>query len=257
MKLKNIFFTAGILFAAGRVAAQVPGYMGKRLVIGYSNYLSPALISPSANGPSPGLNTTHCFNLEYVIKNRLMLCAGYQMLNTGAERTQGYGYTVPGNYGYAEIASYRPDNGLPMQVKDRNFSVGFKLFGTGLFAPVGGYQKLELILMSTNLSYEKKGFYPQGDPVHRLTLGTGSYDYKNIAIALTLGKERVFFGRLSVDAGIRFGIMPGVILGTMGSVLFDDGTYTYYESQMQRNLNFRLQGAQLVNFHIGIGLLAL
>jgi|GEM_PF-2264564 len=258
MKQKNINLVLILLFMyAGKLASQVPGYMGRRLIAGYSTYVSPALVSPTAQHASPGVNITHCFNLEYVIRNRTMVCVGYQMLNTGTEKTDGYGYLDATPYGYYDFqtATYRPDNRLPMQLKGRNISFGFKFFRRGVLAPAGAYQKLEMIVMSNNVTYQKNGFYPQGSLTSRLTLGTGDYDFKNVAFALTLGREHVFFDRVAVDAGLRFGIMPGVVLGKMGDFLFDTSSNSY-NTQIQQNANWRLQGTQLINFHIGIGFLA-
>ena len=238
--------------------AQTPGYMGKHCMIGYTNNFSPALLMANAKSVDPpGINSSHCFNLDYVIKNRTSFCVSYQFMKTGMN--------FDNNIDIEDAAtsynlSYEPKSKLPMQLKSNNITLGFKFFKRGNFAPVGKYKKLDLMLMFSTVSYEQNAFtyhdYNSSTQVRR-NYGKGEYNFSTFAIAYTLGRQRVFFNCLVLDYGVQFAATPA---GLLGSVLGDNSYYVENGSELEAAIkhqkNVRLVGHQLVNIHLGLGFLA-
>lgn len=261
-----------ILFFQGLILnAQVAGYMGKRMTIGYSNYFSPSYLGRSANSTvrSLGLNTVNCFNMEYTIGKRTNLCVGGQFGKTGFVKEGGFTY----NYTYYDSAYipaepikdqktiyYLPKNGLPMQMRSLNFSLGFKFFRTGYIAPVGAYTKVELILFMNHVTYDPKAFYANTARYEeeriKTNVGPGTYNFKSLAIAATFGRQRILFDRLVLDAGIRLAVSPNMVLNYITADIFGESNTVTMEEQIRLNSNTRLFTAQIFNFHLGIGFLA-
>ena len=225
MKNKIVVF---LLLISCSVFSQVPGYLGKRFSIGYSNNLFPSLFYPSANSTDRyelGVNTTHCIDIEYAIKKRTTFCFSVDFYKTGMAREGGYGYSYNGAYDYGS-AVYRSGDGTPIQLRTTNFSLGFKFFRPGFIAPVGKYQKLEFILLSNKITYDRNSFYDQYySPGNNLSsFGTGEYDFKSFAIALTFGRQRVLFNSVIIDTGFRLGVSTNAVF----SFLVDDVFYRCY-----------------------------
>ncbi|MCW3104173.1 MAG: hypothetical protein JWO09_2613 [Bacteroidetes bacterium] len=253
---------SALLLAPFLVSAQIPGYLGKRLMVGYSNNFFLSTVDPTASSYDLGMNTTHSLNVEYTIKNRTNICASFQMFRTGIAvntgfieyRTTSSGSTTVKTYTYYPI----PD--APMVMKTKCLALGFKFFKRGSFAPLGKYRKLEAVLMFSNISYQPLTFrYIQGNKTGRASLGSGNYSYKEFAVTYTLGRQRILFDRLVVDYGVQFGFMP---LGAL-SITDYSGTVniTNYpgamESVLREESNMRLFRYELFNIHLGLGFLAL
>lgn len=224
--MKNKIVVSLLLISCS-VFSQLPGYLGKRLTIGYANYLSPSLFFPSANSTDRfelGLNTTHCINAEYVIKKRTEFCVSAEFFKTGFFRN---------NYNYQDDT--------PSQLECVNLSLGFKFFRPGFIAPVGKYQKLEAVIIS-NKAYN------------------GRFESRSFAIALTFGRQRVFFNSIIVDTGFRLGVSTNALFNIIIYDVLDfnspNATTVNYDSELKQDINYRLFGAQLFNFHIGLGFLA-
>jgi hypothetical protein len=254
-----------ILLQSAFVNAQVAGYMGKRLSLGYSNYFSPSFIGEAANATEDyalGINTTHCANIEYTIKNRTNFCFGVQFSKLGVRKdSYSYTYTDPyGGYLNTGSAEYIPANRLPMQLKMTNIAIGFKFFRSGYIAPLGRYNKLEFILFMSNVTYDAKSFYKTSSrlPEYKVegSLGTGNYDFKECALALTFGRQRILFDRLIIDTGIRFAVSPNAMVNYFVDDIAGEDYNTSMEHQVRKSTNARIFTAQLFNFHIGLGFLA-
>ena len=238
------------------ITAQTPGYMGKHCTLGYSLNIFPSAVGASKKSTDPGLNTTHCFNFEYVIKNRTIFCMSVQTLKTGMAY-DGEINTSSGSYEYA------PKPYIPMQLHSTNVVFGFKFFKKGTFAPVGKYRKLELSLLFSRLTYGNRSFkfydyYASSSDY--VKIGTGDYRYNTFSINYTIGRQRVFFDRLVLDYGIQFSAFPGIVVGAvLGDVLdFNSSAYetTNLSDRFKNQSNVRLLTHQLVNFHLGLGFLA-
>ncbi len=247
---------------------KAPGYMGKHLSLGYSNYFFPSIIGPTANAKSTnnsfGINTTHCFNLEYTIMNRTNFCLTFQKSKTGVNPS---GLTEefyePAAFTYQfHVYTYRPEPYLPMQMTSTNFGAGFKFFKSGSLAPIGKYYKLELLVMFNQLKYDKNAFeyYDTKTSSSGLygTVGKGEYKVNSFAIAYSLGRSRVMFDRLLLDCGLRFGVTPVRVISFLIDDFTSDGNNSSFnpEKTFSKDAQNRLFRFQAINFHVGLGFLA-
>lgn len=241
--------------------SQVAGYMGKRVALGYSNYFMLAGLGPTYESRDVGFNTTHCFNAEVSIKKRTNLCLSFQMMKTGVDDHQNFEYNTIDQFGNSQNYTYRYSSAKPMKLVSNNVSIGFKFFGRAYIAPVGKYKKLELLLLLNDLTYDKTAFTGTDNSTYGTvpparSIGTGNYNYKTIAIAYTIGRQRVIADRIVLDFGTRIGIVPAGLIP-----LTDDLYISLINDQSPENLfkfdtYARQLRFQLINFHIGIGFLA-
>jgi hypothetical protein len=256
MKIKSSILLITIAFSSN---AQIAGYMGKRFAIGYSNYFFPGIKGPGPNEAelsdeqSPCFNTAHCLNLEYGIKQRTNMCLSIQYLKTGIAYLHSYG-----DYPYPNDVRYGGNSSIPAQLRSINVGIGFKFFKKGFVAPVGGYRKIEILLLSEKVTYDKNHFFKENSSGYQsqetpYVAGTGEYDYKNIAFSYTIGKQHMLSNILVLDYGIRFGVIPG---GIFAMSLEDDSFNSSMESLYREKAWARIYRQQLINFHIGINFLA-
>ncbi len=145
-----------------------------------------------------------------------------------------------------------------MQLRTFNLGLGLKFFRKGTLAPIGKYNKLELLLLLTKLTYGDNSFisteYNYGTTT-RISKGTGNYNFTTFGVVYTTGRSRVLFNKLVLDYGLRLGVVPpGILAFFLGDI--GDGGQGQFESTLNRQVNFRLFREQLVNFHIGLGFLA-
>lgn len=252
--------------------AQVAGYMGKRFVLGYSNYFMIGLKGPGAinAGPSdessPTLNNVHCLNLEYVYKQNKIVCLSGQYLRTGIAYDKGtYNDGLMGffsssgrEYPYPNGSKYIGNYSKPALLSSVNFSFGLKSFKRGFVAPVGRYRKMEVVLLFETVKYDYKNF-AQPDPNSsssepvRIDLGSGQYSYRNVSFAYSFGKQRILNDKFVLDYGIRFAYTPAINIITIAVA---EEYITTVENYYRRVANLRIARQQLINFHLGIGFLA-
>ncbi|MDQ3047807.1 MAG: hypothetical protein M3R27_09695 [Bacteroidota bacterium] len=250
--MKKLLFIV-LIFLGIQANAQIAGYMGKRFSLGYSVYGSPTFLNPSYySGPDyeVGINLLHCINADYVIKPRTALTLSGQFGKTGLSYDTDYS-----NAGVSY--DYLPKSKRVIPLRMTNISLGFKFFGRGQIAPLGKYKKLDFVLIMGSVEPEKDGF--------RVSVTDQKYNfsrefkYKSFAIGYTFGRQRIFFDKLILDTGFRFGFTPLPILELLGEGLFDGGSSyssNSIDSQFQSDAKSRFLFAQLFNFHLGLGFLA-
>ena len=114
--------------------------------------LLPSVFGPSAKTiETPSLNITHCFNIEYIIKKRTIVCLSEQYFKTGISQTPEN--TLP------QSAEYIGNSKMPLAIiKGLNSSLGFKFFHSNYIAPVGKYSKIEVLGSFYTVSYDNTKF---------------------------------------------------------------------------------------------------
>jgi hypothetical protein len=255
--------------------AQIPGYLGKRFSIGYSNYFFPRFPAVNSSiGFSDGdklstehvFNSTHCLDVDYIISPRISMCFSGQFSKMDLMK-QGSIFSVERG-GLSYSVQYLPKPNQDMELNTVNFSVGFKFFKQRFLNPFGWYRKLELILMVNKVVMDEKGFYymansnPQIKQSSPYPLVDGAGRFSSIALAYTIGKQRIFFDKLILDWGIRFGINYSYVVSNLNPLetLFEYENSSIKEDTLESELkdqgNARIWGAQFVNAHVGLRFLA-
>lgn len=232
--------------------AQVPGYMGRRLMVTYSVWGHPAVPELSdilgTNNPHEdvSLNITQTIALDYIVSKRGALCFGFQYAYLG----MGYdNYSSSGDY------VYKGKDPFPARLISRGFSLGYKLFPKARIAPVGTYIKWDVIGFFNTLKYSTEGV---SQNVYVTSSGwTGTSGYQRIPLAkedvsksaggfgaaFSLGRQRVLANRIIIDGGVRFAI-----------AISNEPAVTGYGQQFM--VVDRVFYNQLVNLRLGIGFLA-
>ncbi len=242
--------------------------MGKRAVLGYSNYFMPGIKGPGPNRStylderSFTINNVHCLNFEYAYKERKQVCLSAQYMRTGVAYDRGAhdGFLDAASsyeYPFPEGARYGGNYSKPALLTSFNIAIGMKAFKTGYIAPVGRYYKAEMLFMFEKLRYDNEHFMkpvddePQNDTLY--TLGTGEYSYRNFALTYTIGKQRVLWDKIVFDYGIRLALTPAMNIVSMASIGDHVNSVEIY---YRRYSHSRVAHQQFVNIHVGIGFLA-
>lgn len=244
--------------------AQLSGFMGKRVVVGYHNLFFPSIIGPVSNSIDGGINTIHCLNIETVIKQRVSFYTSLQYFRTGVLPTQTFqyyysGYDSNGN-SISEMyyVKYHGKDYRPMLLSSFNVALGFRIYASGNLAPLGKYFQPELILMFEKLKYDTDGFdvdlsYNSYNYERIKNFGTGESRYTSFVLAANIGVQRFLFNKIAVDYGIRFGFSPPGWIGFLRTRFFEDSA-----DSLNKNFriasNERLFRQQLLMLHIGIGI---
>jgi hypothetical protein len=268
--MKKIILFLAFTIVALIANAQVSGYLGKRFMIGYSNYFFPGIKGPGPRVASPAdeyattINNVSCLNVEYVYAQQRMVCFTAQYLRTGIAYNRGLAespFDLDGgsSYPYPDAANYVGDFYTPALLTSVNLGIGMKVFKQGYIAPLGRYRKFEFLFMMEKIKYDNTHFisanyYYGGSPSTPVlyTAGEGVYKYKNVSLTYTIGKQQTFFEKIILDYGIRFGCTPArnIISVLNGNDALEISGY--YRKETRKRI-FR---EQLINIHLGIGFLA-
>ncbi len=258
MKIKLYLFIF-IIFNGELSFSQVSGYMGKRVVIGYSLNFSGAFLS-STNFKSNlnytggsettvvqglgfyGINNTHALNIDYIHHKRKSICFLVQYARTGLNHVSDNTYRYAGNYSKAAI------------LNSLGIGVGIKLFKRENLAPYGPYVKWEGVMLLNKISYDNKNYsrYDQAtDSYVNTKAGSGVISFQAFAIGFSWGRQRIFKDKFVFDRGVRFLVVPSA-----ASNEFNSENHPSFLSEYETKGIERIFRHQLINFHIGIGFLA-
>lgn len=202
------------------LAAQTPGYLGKKTLLSTDINLFPGLFFPPDKSVPIPLNT------------RITL-----MLDQTVSRSSSIG--VGAGYYHAQMA-YETDNGEGLANIDgylSSLNVKFYSFRRkGNIAPLGPYQQVELMYLRYQITDIDKNFYAD----RRSDLGT----YSDFAAGLTFGLRHIVLNRFTVHVGMQYAFVFGAI---------QNGNQA--ERQARRLAIERLRGHFAINYNAGIGFL--
>jgi hypothetical protein len=238
------------------VMAQAPGYQGKKLVVYYNNYFSPALLRPNPSGETGlfKLNARHSLSADYATSRRGALGLSMQFYRTMAtfeDYSMSYSDPYYGGYGF-----YQPEGHA--DISGTNIGIYFKSFFKSYIAPHGKYMKAGLMYHGIKAKYDEDDFalkefdYNQNREVvlYTPTLGTGKNSYSAISMSWGAGKQRIYFDKLVMDMGAELGWVFGA-----NNIL--DGQYTTSNTAViEKGSKKRVGGMHLLNFTLGLGYLA-
>jgi hypothetical protein len=267
-KIIPFFF---VLFLSISSIAQVPGYLGKRFSVGYSNYFFPrlTLISPSLNlvdedkvSTKKKFNSTHCLDLDYVLTPWVSICLGGQFSKMEMVKQASKFYVER-----VGDVHYLPSSHQEMQLNTTNLSLAFKFFKERYMNPFGKYRKLEIMIMMNKLKMDENGFFAEMNTQKGLELAPyavagDTYKFKSLILAYTIGRQRILFDKLMLDWGIRFGVNYSYIsksVNPLEMMLAErrgvSDEYTI-EKELKEQAIARTMGAQFVNAHVCLRFLA-
>ncbi len=200
--------------------AQVPGYQGKRTGISLDANIAPAIlygISHDIWGP----NFRSGINIERVLSRRFSM-------------------GLSGYYFQTRAAYFQPTSGIAGRVQNKAFATGiqirnYRFWRRGNIAPIGPYQKLEVLYVYYQVSDSSRQFPPGGQEM----LGR----FHDLAITLTIGTQRILKGNFTY----HYGIQTGTLLSLFNANFESSADPQHLgAARIIRNLSFT------VNFGIGM-----
>jgi hypothetical protein len=252
--MKKIFLSFIFLSMAAAAFSQAPGYMGKKL----SFYYTPAFFlsyQPNeypydygSQGKKVGVNVRQDFSADYVVSKSVALGGSFKYITTKLGKS--FFYTD-------EEATYPKAFYGDVNLRGTAFSVYVKNFNfqkRGGIAPVGYYTKWELMYGRVK---GKTGDRTMPDNPQEGYIYVSDFEdlaFKNsesfVGMLFSFGRQSLFFDRLYLTTGGTVGFVPGGI--SVG------GSNTYYgtETNYNESVNYRMFGYFLLNFNVGIGVLA-
>ncbi len=266
--MKKILFSFFILLVFMPCFAQVSGYLGKRMSIGYSNYFFPRIPAISlTSGTVPAdkkMNSTHCLDMDYIVAPRVSVCLSGQFSRMGLFSYGNKIYVESRGNSNGNNVEYLPDDESNLYLNTTNISFGIKIFKERYLNPFGRYRKLELIVMMNKVNADENGFYSvnrdYGSIVTKTPypLSSDETKSKSIVVAYTMGKQRILFNKLVLDWGVRLGINQSYVFRNIGLLGALGGSN--YDNSIGRKLKeeaiARTVGSQFINLHLGLRFLA-
>ena len=243
-QLIRIFALAGVLayFSAPVLAQEPPGYMGKRMVIGYGFHTVPAWENPNALGESNpySFNYRHRVHFEWVnARNKTM------SLNIGRMRT----FNELTRFGFTGEPRWE-DPTKNAQVKAWHIGPEWRWYGRSTsVAPLGTYYSMGFDMIFYK-SVPFPGTFAYRDPLTEGTIdGTADFltnnSWTTLMPTIGLGVQRVIRNHVALDLGLQFG---WVTTNARTSIQ----QFNHRELLKQAS-GHRLWQANLVNFRVAAG----
>jgi hypothetical protein len=255
--MKSLLLILLFLYATTASFSQAPGYMGKRL----SFYYTPAFFislqpdpatsyfSSGGRGLSPGINLRHDFAMDYVVSKGVALGCSFKYLTS----------KLPGAFFYTDKQYPLPEDAFLGDVKLRGpaFSVYVKNFNygkRGSIAPVGYYTKWEIMYgrvsgKTGDLTASNQA--PEGYNYVKKFEDLGFEKSQSLfGILFSFGRQSLLFDRLFINTGGSVGFVPGGMYFSVGN------SYYGTEANYIEAVHYRMMGYFLLNFNLGIGVLA-
>jgi len=254
MRLKLVYIAFLLIPEILLSQRMIPGYMGKKNTFELSVLMHPSF--PELNeiiglkAPYEDLSLNYHTSLEFnhIFRNRTAFCLNLHYSYLGmVYRDDDKSYAYPGKY------VYKGTKKSPAVLHLKGLSFGFKFFAKGKFAPVGGFTKVEAILIQNTLIWDKNVYLrtvteqPFGGTItkeKKLDFKTNEVNSIGGGIAITFGSQKIVFDKLILSTGVRFSlaIVPDGYSNDPYGNKFDGTSRTFFN--------------QFVNLKIGIGFLA-
>ncbi|MES2380529.1 MAG: hypothetical protein V4538_05785 [Bacteroidota bacterium] len=215
-RFRYIFLVVSSLLYLVNAHAQVPGYLGKRLAIGYAPSIMPfasIFDFKAADGTDLtglALNIKHRIDLNYVVSEHTTLSFDYSFQKWGViSNLNGEGKLVSKDDYYDEESMFR-EFGLYdcSYVYTTSNKFTLSLVTSKAIAPRGNY-------FAIGLSYES--ISPKMVDIEGKTIDLDPLS--DIGLTMRFGKRRVFFDKILIDGALSFEANTGFIYA--GSSLGD------------------------------------
>lgn len=246
------FVIAVLLSLTQRGNSQVPGYMGKRTVIGYGFTFHPALGGFSMGYSDNPFNTKHEVFIEHATRKGTMVGANAQFYKYVYNNTE---YAQPSGSSY-----YYSDGDHPAgsyEITANNFMFYGKFFHRTYLAPWGRYFMLGIVYTRYTAEYRSSEMFlrTQNSSGYQVTFNNfGPYrqTYQTGDILLGLGRARVVADKIVFDWGYNFQI---VSMAKMMLAVLSEGEPIPMTEYIEKTSSRRISATNRFNFYLKVGYL--
>ncbi|MDX2245309.1 MAG: hypothetical protein SF052_00930 [Bacteroidia bacterium] len=216
-----ILFNLMLLFICC-LPAQPPGYVGKRAILTFDTYTFPNFFLVLDENYPFRFNYRVGLSGEYVLSRRFSAGLTFNGFQTRTD------YHFRGSYGFMRIDG--SDVGI--------FMKSYTFRQRGNIAPIGPYQKLEVLYTRYRMTDLDQLFYPDG----RTDLGRSS----DLIVGISFGTQHVFGKRITYHWGLHSGwLFKGL----------DNHRAIPHEQHLKDVSTTRLRGIFGFSINMGVGVL--
>lgn len=218
--------------------AQVPGYMGKRFTIGYTNSICPNLLYIAAEVPTYPV-FSHCLKLNYIISKQREICLSANFSNRKIPFE-----ALDANL---QVSSYQTEYYFE-KFSSIEYALGLRRFNKSKYAPLGAYSKWDGVFIAGWLNYReysRSDYDYLNDVTVITTYPGGKVKFRGLGVSYSRGRQRVFSHKYVVDFGVK------------GTLMFvtEREPKDSHESSIGSRVGAFVNINPITNFYIGIGFL--
>ena len=271
--MARVFQITIFLFLSFAYSAQVPGYFGKRFVLGYGANISPALINGNAHNKtilgyiknnqtqkagsaktgSFAFNYTHDVYLEYVLSTRFMCGFSGKFYNTTYDNTL--------NTTYSQNASLKTDQEVQgyYSISGKSIALYGKLYNKHYVAPWGKYIIFGPVINLYKTSYDSTIMYQTQTSYNTNKIsnvsdyGELNQSFTGFNIIIGYGCSRIIRNRIIIDYGINAQLFSMISLISDYQTIASNGIS--HETYISKTSGIRIRGLNRFNAFIKVGFL--
>jgi len=256
---KIAFLFILLFFLFFRAEAQVPGYMGKRLVVGYGLYANPAFSNILLHDADNPINSLHEFFVEYTTGKKFVLGFSARLYRYTYNNIEDVDANGASNFSGFTQHETNPNGSY--DIKGQSYQLYGKLYKAGYLAPWGKYFILGLTLNRYQTYYDPSQMYVTAtqntnSTTTQLTFsdfGLTTQSYSAVDLLFGNGNSRIFGNRIVLDYGYTINTIA--MFRIFINALEDDGNSLYPEDYIQKTSTTRVAAINRFNFFIKIGYL--
>jgi hypothetical protein len=272
----HLIFVMSLFFSINLIA-QTPGYMGKRLVIGYGFHFSPAFIGSNGKGQSiigrgnsesgvAAFNSLHQFFLEFAISKRVMVGASVSIYKTTYDNNKTLdvsAYQKNKDGSYSALAYFGSPTGL-YNIKGQNYALYAKLFRKSHLAPCGKYIMLGINIRRYTSSYDpnimqleyQKNKIDYVYPAYS-DFGRREQSFTRFDLLFGFGRTRILFHRVAIDYGINVNVYA-FLASPFDATSDNDDLFNHRSvpgNYIETTSAWRTRGVNSMNAYLKVGIL--
>jgi len=245
MRTRLIIIFSCITLALNAQVFKHQGYMGKKFALKYKMGLSTGTIYFSGANPIK-LCIPHNFEVEYSMSKRWSVLANYQLQSS----SKSYGSSINNSY-----VNYNPNSDYNRTIMNNSFLLKFRRYNQdrNSYSPQGIYFGINMGVLFNKTS----GYYSEEDIFGQSFLIPIETKITHPIIGFELGRQYVFAKRIILDGGININFpITSVIRGKNG-YKYDYSSVNYNEDEAQyyKDVNINIIFMQIIQLHIGVGIL--
>ncbi len=280
---KKIFLILFVILCSqfDKLIAQSPGYLGKKISIGYGFHTSPTINGSNANGNSIigrkvgsgetgyfAFNTMHEGFIEHALKKRFSIGLSAKYYKTTYDN--GLSLSVYYQYanntgGFGNVNYYGSPKGL-YTIKGINYLLYGKLFYRKYVAPWGRYMTFGINVKTYKCEYNpdimylesgnsNSGYYNQYVPPKFSDFGPTKQKFIRYDLLFGLGKTKIIANRIILDYGFNTNVLAFMMtfFDAIGEDTFIDKVDNSH--YIRKTAPWRVRGVNRFNVFFKVGYL--